>query len=51
MKRGKCFNPKRKLSVILFAAALMCLCFIFPKLILVLLALSLIALGIWLLKC
>lgn len=51
MRRGKNCETKRKLSLILFAAALLCLCFLSAKLTLVLLALSLIALGIWLMKC
>lgn len=51
MRRGKNCKIKRKLSVILFAAALLCLCFLSAKLTLTVLAIALIVLGILLLKC
>ncbi|MBD5082470.1 MAG: hypothetical protein HDT44_12010 [Ruminococcaceae bacterium] len=51
MRRQKNCKSNRKLSLLLFAAALICLCMLSAKLTLILLALSLIGLGIWLLKC
>ena len=40
-----------KLAIVAFAAALICLCFLSAKFTLVVLALALIAVGVWLLKC
>ncbi len=51
MRDGKCRRGKGKLALIAFALALICFCFLSVKIMLVVLALSLIAAGIWLLKC
>lgn len=50
MRRRDC-HKKRKLSLILFCAGLLCLCLLSAKLTLVVLAAALIAIGVWLLKC
>lgn len=50
MRRRNC-RKSNKLAVILFAAALVCLCFLSAKITLIVLAAALIAAGIWLLKC
>ncbi|MBD5113755.1 MAG: hypothetical protein HDT46_00900 [Ruminococcaceae bacterium] len=51
MRRNKCCKGRAKLAIIVFAAAVICLCFLSAKLTLVIIALALIAAGIWLLKC
>ena len=50
MRRRDC-NKRRRLSLILFCAGVLCLCFLSAKLMLVVLAVCLIGLGVWLLKC
>ena len=50
MRRRDC-RKNRKLSLILFCAGVLCLCLLSAKLMLVVLAVGLIGLGIWLLKC
>ena len=47
-KRRKCGCPKA--ALIFFAAAVICLCLLSAKITLVVLAISLAAVGIWLLK-
>lgn len=51
MKNGRHRGGKGKLALVAFILALMCICFLSAKVMLVVLALSLIAVGIWLLKC
>lgn len=50
MRRRDC-RKNRKLSLILFCAGVLCLCLLSAKLMLVVLAVGLIGLGVWLLKC
>lgn len=50
MRRRDC-RKNRKLSLILFGAGVLCLCLLSAKLMLVVLAVALIGLGIWLLRC
>ncbi|MGN0597328.1 MAG: hypothetical protein ACI4J1_08390 [Ruminiclostridium sp.] len=49
----RCPRRKNKFPIILalFGGAILCLCFISFKIFLIILAIALIALGIWLLKC
>ncbi len=51
MINKKYCKKRRKLALLFFIAALICLCFLSTKLMLVILAVSLIVLGILLLKC
>jgi len=52
-RRAKRNSAKRNapIAVITFGGALMCFCFISAKLLVITVALSLIALGIWLIFC
>lgn len=50
MRRRNC-RKRRHFAVILFALAIICLCFLSAKFTLIVLAAALIAVGIWLLKC
>ena len=49
--RGRNNKCKNKAAMILFIAALICLCLLSAKLMLIILALALVAAGIWLLRC
>ena len=50
-RKNKCCKGRTKLAIIVFGAAVICLCLLSAKLTLVIIALALIAAGIWLLKC
>jgi len=49
MRKGKC-NPKAPIVVVTFGGALLCFCFVSPKMLVVAVAIALIALGIWLMR-
>ena len=50
-RKNKCCKGRTKLAIIVFGAAVICLCLLSARLTLVIIALALIAAGIWLLKC